>query len=128
VAQVGSTGGDYFSNESAGAPLGMDEKGIFFQVEVDEDARDQCLQFDLRGQTIDRKDSVILDGTAGTLDVLTFRNQEVAPGMQLNILHGGYCYKFVFISWSVATRDSYEEAATRILGSFRFGAGPVPTP
>lgn len=129
----GSTGGpypsDYFSNDGAGAPEQMDHSGIFFTVVVTADVGDQCLQHGLRGQTIDRHDAVTLDGNGGSLKVLTFRSVGGNwPSMVMNSLHSGHCYQFDFISMSQAVRDANEATAVQILGSFRFGSGPVPTP
>lgn len=119
-------GEDDFSNEAVGAPQQMDDNGIFLAVVVTNDAGDQCLQHDLRGVTIDRQDAVTLDGNATALNIFTLTSGE--PSMALNVLHGKYCYQFVFIALTRSTRDANEASAVQMLGTFQFGSAPIGTP
>ena len=126
-AQLGFRGEDDFANESGvNGPLGMDEKGIVFAIMVTDDTGDRCLEHDLRGQRVDREHHLTLDGTDASLRVFTFwaSGSESGPVMVLNTLHAGYCFQFVFLSWTQSVRDAYEKPAIGILESFRFGALP----
>lgn len=117
---------DYFSNENAGAPRELDQTGIFFQIAATHDTGDQCFKHGLSNQ-IDRTDSLVIDGSPATMNILTWSDEEgSAPGIAVNTLRGGYCYEIVFVAKTAEVRDSYEQPALIMFGqTFRFGSGPT---
>jgi hypothetical protein len=124
---VGDYASDNFSNETVGGPTEMDQSGIFFAIVITADLGDQCLQHNLRGATIDREHALRLDGRPESLKVFTSPSENL-PSMVLNSLRSGHCYQFDFITLNRSVRDANESIAVQILGSFRFGNGPIATP
>ncbi len=116
----------YFSNENVGSPLSLNDTGVFLAISVTGASGPLCSDHGLGNAVVERQDSLTIDGIPGTINVL---NAQGFAEFIVNLQRNAYCYWFVYVFRSVATRDANEETVQLMLGkSFRFGqptASPI---
>jgi hypothetical protein len=113
----------YFSSETAGAPLGMTAQGVFETIEVQSISTRPCPP-PYVSQGVIRRSPISVDGVETTLYVINMTPTGAEPAYIAGVwvTHGGACYSVQFLSLTPETRDANTSVAAQAIASFKFGS------
>jgi hypothetical protein len=113
----------YFSNETAGAPLGMTAQGVFETIEVQSISTRPCPP-PYVSQWVIRRSAISVDGVETTLYVINMTPTGAEPAYMAGVwvTHGGACYSIQFLSLNPETRDTNTSVLAQAIASFKFGS------